>query len=160
MVEIVIPTLLDNIVESKDLYTRHGSLVAIGAIIGGIAAKADLKEVLNGSLLDRIKSILALMEQRMELRGSAGELMRSAVTPYIQNLSEAKFPCHNDPILDLWKMIIDENLVHKDPSVQERAISAVPAFTNEYFQVEKLEALVQHFISQLDISGMKLEKTD
>ena len=47
-----------------------------------------------------------VMEQKMELRGSAGELLRSAVTPYIQNLSESHFPCHNDKIVDLWKMII------------------------------------------------------
>ena len=69
MIEIVIPTLLDNIHESKDLYTRHGSLFAIGAIVGGIAEKADLKEVLDAQLIEKIKSILALMEQRMELRG-------------------------------------------------------------------------------------------
>ena len=49
------------------------------------------------------------MEQRMELRGSAGELLRSAVTPYIQNLSESHFPCHDDKIVDLWKMIIGKS---------------------------------------------------
>ena len=108
MLEIVIPTLLDNIDESKDLYTRHGSLVAIGAIIGGIAEMSNnLKDVIDVKTIQRIESILAKMEQRMELRGSAGELMRSAVTPYIQNLSEAKFPVHDKAdILDLWKMII------------------------------------------------------
>ena len=108
MLEIVIPTLLDNIDESKDLYTRHGSLVAIGAIIGGIAEMSNnLKDVIDVKTIQRIESILAKMEQRMELRGSAGELMRSAVTPYIQNLSEAKFPAHDKAdILDLWKMII------------------------------------------------------
>ena len=46
----------------------------------------------------------------MELRGSAGELLRSAVTPYIQNLSESHFPCHDDKIVDLWKMIIGKNI--------------------------------------------------
>ena len=155
MLEIVIPTLLDNIDESKDLYTRHGSLVAIGCIIGGIAETKNLKDCIDVKTLERIESILAKMEQRMELRGSAGELMRSAVTPYIQNLSEAKFPCHEkSDILDLWKMIIDENLVHKDPSVQERAISAVPAFVNEYFSGNNLEALIQHFMSNLDNSEL------
>ena len=59
--------------------------------------------------LERIKNILMVMEQKMELRGSAGELLRSAVTPYIQNLSESHFPCHNDKIVDLWKMIIGKN---------------------------------------------------
>ena len=57
--------------------------------------------------LERLKNILMVLEQRMMLRGSAGELLRSAVTPFIQNMSEAHFPCHKDPpIIDLWKMII------------------------------------------------------
>ena len=52
-----------------------------------------------------------VMEQRMELRGSAGELLRSSVTPFIQNMSEARFPCHqDDAIIDLWKMIIGKFL--------------------------------------------------
>lgn len=36
-VEIVIPTLLENLEETKDLYTRHGSLVALGCVIRGLA---------------------------------------------------------------------------------------------------------------------------
>ena len=65
---------------------------------------------LDEPTLERIKNVLMVMEQRMELRGSAGELLRSAVTPYIQNLSESHFPCHDDKIVDLWKMIIGKNI--------------------------------------------------
>ena len=93
----------------------------------------------------------------MELRGSAGELLRGAVTPYIQNLSESQFPCHDDmEVLDLWKIIIDDNLIHKDSVVQERAISAVPAFVNEYYKGENLDNLISHFTSQLDQSELHL----
>ncbi len=97
-----------------------------------------------------------LMEQRMELRGSGGELLRSAVTPFIQNMAESKFPCHNEDVVDLWKMIIDDNLVHKDAVVQERAICAVAAFANEYFNQSELDGLVGHYQSQLDASELHL----
>ena len=61
----------------------------------------------DAETIERLKNILMVMEQRMMLRGSAGELLRSAVTPFIQNMSEARFPCHQDAaIIDLWKMII------------------------------------------------------
>ena len=56
--------------------------------------------------LTRIKLILMHMEQRMALRGSGGELLRCAVTRYIQNLAESEFPCHDEEIIDLWKIII------------------------------------------------------
>ena len=37
MINITIPTLLKNLDETKDLYTRHGSLVAVGGTVIGLA---------------------------------------------------------------------------------------------------------------------------
>ena len=37
IINTVIPNLLDNLDETKDLYTRHGSLVAVGGSIIGLA---------------------------------------------------------------------------------------------------------------------------
>ena len=51
MLEIVIPTLLENLDETKDLYTRHGSLVAIGFVVRGIA---DVASTQKKSLQDYI----------------------------------------------------------------------------------------------------------
>ena len=71
-----------------------------------------------------------VMEQKMELRGSAGELLRSAVTPYIQNLSESHFPCHNDKIVDLWKMIIGKNMIEISLCTQGHLTKKFPKFLN------------------------------
>jgi hypothetical protein len=71
-----------------------------------------------------------MLEQKMSLRGTGGELLRGSVTSYIQvelgfffkcstnfslavstfqNLSEAHFPCHSDDVvLDIWKMVLGE----------------------------------------------------
>ena len=68
----------------------------------------------DAETIERLKNILMVMEQRMMLRGSAGELLRSAVTPFIQNMSEARFPCHQDAaIIDLWKMIIGNFIIQR-----------------------------------------------
>ena len=41
----------------------------------------------------------------MALRGSGGEIVRTAVTSFIANMAEAKFPCHNDQdVIELWKL--------------------------------------------------------
>jgi hypothetical protein len=45
----------------------------------------------------------------MSLRGSGGDLLRCAVTNYIQNISDAHFPCHGDNVVDLWKMVLGES---------------------------------------------------
>jgi hypothetical protein len=58
------------------------------------------------TIVERIKNIVVGLEQKMSLRGSGGELLRGAVTNYIQNLSDAHFPCHDDNVVDLWKMIL------------------------------------------------------
>ena len=88
--------------EYKVLQTRE--MAVKNALAGFFETRVALQD--TKAWFDR----LMVMEQRMELRGSAGELLRSAVTPYIQNLSESHFPCHDDKIVDLWKMIIGENL--------------------------------------------------
>ena len=52
----------------------------------------------------------------------------------------------------------DDNLIHKDPTVQERATQAVPAFVNEYFAKDKrkVDALLDHYTSQLDTGELHL----
>ena len=47
MLEIVIPTLLENLDQTKDLYTRHGSLVALGSVVRGLADEKPLKDLLG-----------------------------------------------------------------------------------------------------------------
>ena len=49
MVKTVIPALLKNLDETKDLYTRHGSMVAVGGIVIGLAesVKEEKKSLQN-----------------------------------------------------------------------------------------------------------------
>ena len=45
MIDIVVPTLLENLDTTKDLYTRHGSLVALGCVVRGLSGEKSLKEL-------------------------------------------------------------------------------------------------------------------
>ena len=47
MIDIVIPTLLENLDETKDLYIRHGSLVAVGFVVRGLADVGSVKDLLG-----------------------------------------------------------------------------------------------------------------
>ena len=63
MIDIVIPTLLENLDETKDLYTRHGSLVAVGFVVRGMADVGCLGDFLgkgtSKNYVDKIKHIYA-----------------------------------------------------------------------------------------------------
>ena len=50
MIKTAIPTLLKNLDETKDLYTRHGSLVAVGGLVIGLTE--SLKDKDRQSLQD------------------------------------------------------------------------------------------------------------
>lgn len=157
-----LPQLLNMVEETKDLYERHGSIVAVGEVVLGLAGVAEkegkkLDNYLDDAMILRVKNIVITLEQKMALRGSGGELLRGAVSTFIQHMSEAHFPCHKDQVVDLWKMILDENLSNGDPVVQERAISTVAPFVSEYYSGEnagKLDSLIQHYTSQLDVSEL------
>ena len=51
MIDIVIPTLLENLDETKDLYIRHGSLVAVGFVVRGLADVGSVKDLLGKNTL-------------------------------------------------------------------------------------------------------------
>ena len=161
--EIVLPELLKIIEETRDLYKRHGSLLSIGEIVRGISVHVEspstnsstdsIEKILGGiHVVERIKSIVSLLEQKMALRGSGGDIIRSAVTKFIQNLSEAHFPAHNDKdTLNLWKMTLDDNLPSMDPKIQEQAVSSVAAYVKEYCSTrETCDIVIKSYLSNLD----------
>ena len=52
MIDIVIPTLLENLDETKDLYIRHGSLVAVGFVVRGLADVGSVKDLLGKNYIN------------------------------------------------------------------------------------------------------------
>ena len=165
---LVLPDLVKNVEETRDLYTRHGSLLAIGQIVRGISihinntrTKCDqsvsLDAVLGGQeMITRIKAIVSLLERKMALRGSGGEIIRSAITNFIQNLSDAHFPAHGDKeTLNLWKITLDDNLSSTDPNVQENSVQAAASYVKEYCTTrEACDEVLKSYLSNLDTSEL------
>ena len=63
-------------------------------------------------LIEKIKSIVVTLVQKLSLRTTGGDLLRQAVTSYIEHCSKAKFPCHGQDIVDLWKSILGEKFLN------------------------------------------------
>ena len=159
IIQTVLPELLDTIEQTRDLYKRHGSLLSIGEIVRGISVHVEVanssafENILGGNqIVNRIKVIVSLLEQKMALRGSGGDIIRWAVTKFIHNLSEAHFPAHDDKdTLNLWKMTLDDNLSSTDPKMQEQAVIAVAAYVKEYCSTRKsCDAVIKSYLSNLD----------
>ena len=58
----VLPALIDNVENSKDLFVRHGSILAVGQIVLGmskIPKEQPLEDSLGASHIERIKGIVS-----------------------------------------------------------------------------------------------------
>jgi len=151
MVNQVLPKLLENVETTKDLFVRHGSILSMGQVVLGIASKQSLPldEILDAALIDRIKNIVSGLEGRMAMRGSGGEIVRTAVTSFIYNMAQAHFPAHTDhDVIELWKIALDETLSSADPIVQEKSVNASAAFVTEYCR-HNPHTIVNHYLSNL-----------
>ena len=58
----VLPALIDNVEKSKDLFVRHGSILAVGQIVLGmskVSIDQPLEDSLGASHIERIKGIVS-----------------------------------------------------------------------------------------------------
>ena len=58
----VLPALIDNVEKSKDLFVRHGSILAVGQIVLGmskVSTDQPLEDSLGASHIERIKGIVS-----------------------------------------------------------------------------------------------------
>ena len=56
--------------------------------------------------LSSVKQIAVNLVQNLSLRKSGGDLLRQAVTAFIEHCSRAKFPCHGQDVVQLWQAIL------------------------------------------------------
>ena len=160
MVNEVLPTLL-RASDGVDLFMKHGSIVAIGAIVHGLSLQGDLKDILDEDTLKAIKAVAAKVVEKLALRSTGGDLLRQAVTAFIEQCSRGKFPCHGESTADLWQAVLDENLSSPDPQIHEKAVLAFPHFIEEYYKdqqgqllKEKRDQMVNDYLSDIDNSEL------
>ncbi len=166
MANSVLPALLKD-VTAVELFTKHGAITCVGFVIKGLSGVGkdkgqSLKGLIGEEALAQVRGIAIGLVQRLVLRAPGGDLLRQAVTSYIDNCSQAGFPA-DEELIDLWKGILLENLSNVDPLINEKAIAAVPHFLEEYYKdaatgkvkEDLRDALLENFTSELDASEVQ-----
>ena len=160
--EIVLPHLLHSSL-GRDLHLCHGSTLAVGEIVASLSKATPrlgvgLEDYLGPKTVLQIESLVEKMIENHKLRGLGGEIMRQSVSSFIQNISISGLGLHNKPAVATWLEVLEENLSCVELSVQAAAIDAVPAFLDQFWQIngilqeERRDKTLDNFIAKLNCS--------
>ncbi|XP_024023111.1 tubulin-folding cofactor D isoform X2 [Morus notabilis] len=113
---------------STDLCMRHGATLAIGELV---LALHHCGYALSSDKQKRVAGVVPAIEKARLYRGKGGEIMRSAVSRFIECIS---FTC-----LSLTEKIkrglldtLNENLRHPNSQIQDAAVKALKHFVSAY----------------------------
>ena len=162
--ESIIPKLIDRCVET-DLNARHGSLFALAEVI---LALTNLGVTFDEDLQDKLRNIVPNIEAKRLYRGKGGEIMREAVSRFIEcmALSHVTLPATmtvassvgnrqlKKKSLTIFQETIDENLKHPNNEIIEMAVASLKSFSHEYYHTspEFGEEVAKKYIHHTDIN--------
>lgn len=144
VMEKIIPCTL-----SSDLCTRHGATLAAGEIVlaihqCGYSLPIDKQKEVAG--------IVPAIEKARLYRGKGGEIMRAAVSRFIECLSAVHLFLSENTKRKLLDTL-SENLRHPNSHIQNAAVEAIRRFLQAYFitgQVDKATDLIMSkYLEQL-----------
>ncbi|CAK9328524.1 unnamed protein product [Citrullus colocynthis] len=122
-VEKLIPCTL-----SSDLCMRHGATLAVGEVV---LALHQCGHILPSDIQKRVAGIVPAIEKARLYRGKGGEIMRAAVSRFIECISLSHLP-----LLEKTKrMLLDalnENLRHPNSQIQNAAVKSLKPFVPAY----------------------------
>ncbi|XP_065859361.1 tubulin-folding cofactor D isoform X2 [Euphorbia lathyris] len=124
VLEKLIPSTL-----SSDLCTRHGATLAVGEVV------LALNRCDYSLAIDREKDIVGIVpaiEKARLYRGKGGEIMRSAVSRFIECISLCRLRL-TEKIKRSLLDTLNENLRHPNSQIQNAAIKALEHFVQAYF---------------------------
>ncbi|KAM3740428.1 hypothetical protein ACB098_08G098000 [Castanea mollissima] len=123
VVEKIVPCTL-----SSDLCMRHGATLAAGELV---LALHQCGYVLSSDKQHRIAGVVPAIEKARLYRGKGGEIMRAAVSRFIECISSSHLSLPekiNRTLLDT----LNENLRHPNSQIQNAAINALKQFFGAY----------------------------
>lgn len=160
MANTVLPQLL-SMATGKDLYGRHGAILACAELTHALykfATQSDraVTDFLYPESIQGLKAIHQTLTDRKQYRGFGGAMMRPAVCLLIEKLSLSKMPFQDDPVISGWQSLIDDSLNSKQ-SIQEAAVSALAALSQQYYQLQPglADAQMQEQLLSQYLSGLK-----
>lgn len=121
---------------SSDLCTRHGATLAAGELV---LALHQCGCILSSGKQKSVASVVPAIEKARLYRGKGGEIMRAAVSRFIECISVA----HLVLPVKTKKMLLDalnENLRHPNSQIQIAAVEAIKHFVPAYLAMEDKEA--------------------
>ncbi|GAX17326.1 hypothetical protein FisN_10Lh191 [Fistulifera solaris] len=86
---IILPDLLENSLDMKNLHVRHGAVVGVAEITFALATNGRLSQISNKHMTV-LKRLVANIEKKRLYRGRGGEIMRSAICQLVKRISQSR----------------------------------------------------------------------
>lgn len=133
---------------SSDLCMRHGATLALGEVI---LALHEREYVLLPELQNQVAGVVLAIEKARLYRGKGGEIMRSAVSRFIECISLARVQL-TDKIKRSLLDTLHENLRHPNSQIQGAAVAALKSFIPAYIvslESKGVNAITSRYLEQL-----------
>lgn len=155
MLKDIIPKLIAD-TTSPDVSKRHGSVFAVAEILWALAQIGEISgfsESLPDSLRMSALEIPLKIETNRLYRGRGGELVRIAVCRLVECISMSRLTLpavalQNSPSIALYQKILDENIRHLNPTIQEAAATALAAFCTTYYGLDLSQQVKKELVTQ------------
>ncbi|KAL9234376.1 hypothetical protein vseg_009256 [Gypsophila vaccaria] len=115
---------------STDLCMRHGATLAAGEVV---LALHMCSYTLSGDKQKKVAGLVPAIEKARLYRGKGGEIMRAAVSRFIECISLAQISL-TDKIKRSLLDTLTENLRHPNSQIQMAAVDALKQFVPTYLQ--------------------------
>ena len=137
-IETVLPDLIE-CCTNENLFVRHGAVSGLAEVVLalGIIYKSTMDTPLgisDNAVLRAITNLVTTIEKARLYRGRGGEIMRAAVSRYIQCVSLSGIPLTIKQQLTLLDSL-DENLKHPNENIQKAAAKGLAALMLCHFPI-------------------------
>ncbi|XP_031113928.1 tubulin-folding cofactor D [Ipomoea triloba] len=136
-VEVILKKLMPCTL-STDLCMRHGATLALGEVILALH-KCDY--VLSSDLQKQVAGVVPAIEKARLYRGKGGEIMRSAVSRFIECTSMVHVHLTDRTKRSLLDTL-NENLKHPNSQIQGAAVAALKSFIPAYLVATENKPLI------------------
>jgi hypothetical protein len=132
---IVLPDLLANSLDLKNLHVRHGAVIGVAEITLALATNGTLSEI-SSKHKAALKGLVASIEKKRLYRGRGGEIMRSAVCQLVKCISLSRIDLSLKEQVQLLDSV-DACIPHPSGSIQNDACEALHQLMIAYFPVSE-----------------------
>ncbi|GAX18602.1 hypothetical protein FisN_10Hh191 [Fistulifera solaris] len=150
---IVLPDLLENSLDMKNLHVRHGAVIGVAEITFALSTNGSLSQI-SSKHMAALKGLVASIEKKRLYRGRGGEIMRSAVCQLVKCISQSRIDLSVKEQVQLLDSV-DACIPHPSESIQNDACQALHQLLIAYFP-RLPEAMLLHWVMYPQNSSLPL----